>query len=110
MMMRTPRIRSTFIVVFALLMLVSGACSKDSHAVGTYVNDPEGTIVLSEGGKGTWTQSGDPFEFNWSQDGDTIEFDVGDGEPLKGVKLVDGNLVLPDGATSQDGETTFKRE
>lgn len=114
MMMQRKRLvrRSVFAALMALL-LVAGACSGggDDGAEGTYEHPEEGTITLSDGGKGTWVQEGndEPFEFEWQESGDTITF-TSDGKEAGNVKLEDGDLVLPPDMISGDEDVTFTRQ
>lgn len=85
------------------------ACGGGDAAAGTYEHAEEGTIVLNEDGTGTWTQSGDPFEFTWEQEGETVTF-VTDGGEEADMSLVDGDLVIPPEFISGDDPVTFARD
>ena len=109
--MARSRMRTVSILVpLALVVLLVGACSKTSTA-GTYVHAEEGTIVVTDGGTGTWTQEGDdePATFTWTQNGDDITFTIRD-KTAGGVKLEGGNLVIPPDMISGDDPVTFTRQ
>ncbi len=97
------------LVPVVLVLLLALACSSSNGAVGTYAHPEEGTIVLTSDHNGTWTQSSEPFSFTWSENGDAITF-THEGEDAAGVKIVDGNLVLPSDMISGDDPVTFTRQ
>ena len=102
-------------VLVAALGLFGAACSDADDggggAAGTYTHAEEGTIILEDGGAGTWEQEGndEPFEFEWREDGDVIVFSS-DGEDAGEVTIEDGNLVLPPDLISGDDPVTFERQ
>lgn len=113
-MAQARRLVGIFGLVIGLL-LVTSACSDDdgggSDAVGTFVHAEEGTIELSDGGSGTWTQEGndEPWEFNWSEEDGTVTI-TDDGGDSFDARLEDGDLVIPDEAISGDEDVTFERK
>lgn len=111
-MQRKRLVRGSASAALVAMLLVGGACSGgDDGAEGTYEHPEEGTITLSEGGKGTWEQEGDdePFEFEWQESGETITFSS-DGEKAGDVRLEGGDLVLPPDMISGDEDVTFTRQ
>lgn len=112
MMRRRLAERLAATAVGTLLILGSG-CSGGGGGggvEGTYKHAEEGTITLSDGGKGTWEQEGNdkPFTFQWKKDGETITFSA-EGKDGK-VRIEGGDLVLPPDMISGDEDVTFEHQ
>jgi hypothetical protein len=104
------RVRGAMVAMAALAAGLTACGGGGDDAVGTWVHPEEGTIVLSDDGSGTITQSSDPVEFDWDRNGDTVEFSFG-GDEVEAAATVDGDaMTFRPGDFSGDDPVTFTRE
>jgi hypothetical protein len=88
-------------LIAALLLVFSPACTSEAQYEGTYEAQAEDdskyagtTVVLKEGGQGTWTMMDDEASFEWYVKGDELRLNTKLGGVIVGNLQDDGSFEI----------------